>query len=202
FPSQTDELDQVLVDDLGTIREGRAKADGITLGRAAAGAILARRAGDGSQQPEPRVGVDFITSNQPGKWRQDPVSQAPLALGAHWGDVRPFVLTSNDQFRVPPPPTLDSVEYQAAFNEVKTVGGDGLVTPTMRSAEQTFTGLYWAYDGTPALCAPPRLYNQIAAHIAEQRETGAMEMARLLVLINVAMADAGITIWESKYTYQ
>jgi len=202
FPSQKDELDDILVDDLGTIREGRAKANGITLGRAVAGAILARRASDGSQQPEPRVGVDFITSNQPGKWRQDPVSQAPLALGAHWGDLTPFVLRASDQFRVPPPPTLDSAEYQHAFNEVKMVGGDGLVTATMRTVEQTFTGLYWAYDGTPTLCAPPRLYNEIAAHIAEERETRAMEVARLLALVNVAMADAGIAIWEWKYHYQ
>ena len=64
------------------------------------------------------------------------------------------------------------------------------------------TGIYWAYDGTPSLCAPPRLYNQIAMHIAAQRKTGAMELARLLALINVAMADAGIAIWESKYHYE
>jgi hypothetical protein len=29
-----------------------------------------------------------------------------------------------------------------------------------------------------------------------------MELARLLALVNVAMADAGIAIWESKYHYQ
>ena len=34
----------------------------------------------------------------------------------------------------------------------------------MRTADQTETGIYWAYDGTPSLCAPPRLYNQIAVH--------------------------------------
>jgi hypothetical protein len=202
FPSQKDDLDETLVDDLGGIREGRAKTEGITLGRLAAAEILARRANDGSQHPEPRVGVDFITSNEPGKWRQDPVSQVPLALGAHWGGVRPFVLRSAAQFRVPPPPALDSAEYEAAFKEAKRLGGDGLATSTVRTVEQTFVGVYWAYDGTPTLCAPPRLYNQIATHIAEQRGTRAMELARLLALLNVAMADAGIAIWESKYHYQ
>jgi hypothetical protein len=202
FPSQKDDLDQTVVDDLSAIRDGRPKSDGLSLGRAAAAAILAQRASDGSQHPEPRVGVDFITSDEPGKWRQDPVSQSPLALGAHWGAVSPFVLRSGAQFRVPAPPTLDSAAYQAAFNEVKTLGGDGIVTPTMRTAEQTLIGLYWAYDGTPTLCAPPRLYNQITAQIAEQRETGPMELARLMALVNVAMADAGIAIWESKYHYQ
>ena len=90
----------------------------------------------------------------------------------------------------------------ADFNEVKALGGDGDVTPTRRTDDQTFAGVFWAYDGTPSLCAPPRLYNQIAVRIAQQRGTGAIELARLLALVNVAMADAGIAIWESKYHYQ
>jgi len=202
FPSQRDELDQTLAEDLAGIRESRPKADGIKLGRLAAAEILARRANDGSQHAEPRVGIDFITSNEPGKWRQDPVSRIPLALGARWGGVRPFVLRSADQFRLPPPPALDSVAYETAFDEVKRFGGDGVVTPTTRTDEQSVIGVYWAYDGTPTLCAPPRLFNQIAVHIAEQRGTRAIDLARLLALVNVAMADAGIAIWESKYYYQ
>ena len=105
------------------------------------------------------------------------------------------------QFRVPPPPALTSREYAAAFEEVQRLGGDGIVTPTERSEEQTFIGIFWAYDGTPSLCAPPRLYNQIAVQIADQMELDVVELARLLVLVNVALADAGIAIWESKYAY-
>lgn len=202
FPSQTDDLDATLVDDLSGVGDGRAKGDGIECGQAAARAILAERASDGARHAEPRLGVEFVTSDEPGKWRQDPISQAPLALGAHWGAVTPFALRSGDQLRVPPPPALASPEYAAAFNEAKQVGGDGVVTPTTRTQDQTLTGTYWAYDGTPALCAPPRLYNQITTHIAEQRRTGTMELARLLALANVAMADAAIAVWESKYAYQ
>ena len=110
-------------------------------------------------------------------------------------------MESAKQFRVPPPPALDSPEYAAAFDEVKQLGGDGIVTPTVRTAEQTEIGIYWAYDGTPSLCAPPRLYNQIAVQIADQMGSNAMELARLLALVNTAMADAGIAIWESKYYY-
>ena len=89
-----------------------------------------------------------------------------------------------------------------AFDEVKRLGGDGISTPTERTAEQTFIGTYWAYDGTPSLCAPPRLYNQIATTIAKQKGSNATQLARLLALVNVAMADTGITAWESKYYYQ
>jgi hypothetical protein len=82
---------------------------------------------------------------------------------------------------------------------VKNLGGDGVITPTQRTSEQTFIGIFWAYDGTPSLCAPPRLYNQITVNIADQRRV--REFARLLALVNVAMADAAMTIWESKYYY-
>ena len=75
------------------------------------------------------------------------------------------------------------------------------ITPTERTAEQTHIGTFWAYDGTPSLCAPPRLYNQITVHLADQMGTSDLELARLLALVNVAMADAGLAIWESKYYY-
>lgn len=202
FPSQTLRIDTRLAENLSLIHNGKAKSAGIALGRRAAAAILALRANDGSDYKEPRVGIDFITSDEPGKWRQDPISQAPLALGAYWGAVRPFVLEAGDQFRVPPPSALDSPEYAAAFNEVKRLGGDGVVTPTERTEDQTMAAIYWAYDGTPSLCAPPRLYNQITVRIATQMHSNGVELARLLALVNVAMADSGIAIWDSKYYYQ
>ena len=204
FPSQAPSFDSQLADDLSIIQEGSTKNNGIALGKHAASAILAERVNDGSQRSEPRVGIEFITSNDPGKWRQDPISLIPLALGAYWGQVKPFVLERSDQFRAPVPPGIDSPDYATAYNEVKTLGGDGIVTPTTRSAEQTIIGTFWAYDGTPSLCAPPRLYNQITMRIAERMGTvhDVAELARLLALVNVAMADAGIAVWESKYYYQ
>jgi hypothetical protein len=96
---------------------------------------------------------------------------------------------------------MTSADYTAAYNEVKNLGGDGIVTSTQRTEEQTFIGIFWAYDGTPSLCAPPRLYNQITVRIADQRRLSAIQFARLLALVNTAMADAGMTIWKSKYYY-
>jgi hypothetical protein len=90
------------------------------------------------------VGVDYIPGTGPGEWRQDPISLMPLALGAKWAEVRPFVLRSADQFQIPPPPALTSARYTRAFNEVKRLGGDGITTPTERTAEQTIAGIYWA----------------------------------------------------------
>jgi hypothetical protein len=197
FPSQQPAFDQELASELSQMLDSHSKSDGIDLGHRAAAAILALRANDGSQQAEPRLGVQFFTSNDPGKWRQDPIGQSPIALGAYWGSVRPFVLQSATQFRAPAPPSISSTEYANAFNEVKQYGGDGITTPTIRTADQTETGIFWAYDGTPSLCAPPRLYNQITMHIADQLGTSSNpeELARLLALVNVSMADAAIAIW-------
>ena len=199
FPSQTATFDNYLAQDLAAIHNAQQKARGIDLGHRAAAAILTMRANDNSQIPEPRVGVDYFTSDLPGHWRQDPISLIPLALGAYWGQCTPFVVNSTSQFRAPPPPAMTSSAYTAAYNEVKNLGGAEITT--QRTEEQTFIGIFWAYDGTPSLCAPPRLYNQITVQIADQRRLSAIQFARLLALVNVAMADAGMTIWESKYHY-
>ncbi len=204
YPAQAAAMDELLAEDLNQIQllNKHAVPRGIAVGRRVAAAILTQHANDGSQHPEPLMNTEFVCSNDPGKWRQDPVSLIPIALGAHWGAVRPFVLESSDQFRAPAPPDMTSAEYTEAYDEAKRLGGDGVITPTERTAEQTEIGIYWAYDGTPSLCAPPRLYNQIAVQLATQRGLSTVEMARLLALANTAMADAGIAIWESKYYYQ
>ena len=210
YPSQKASFDELLAEDLDQIRDRQAQRRGIALGSRAAAAILALRANDGSQFAEQLYGSEYIPVPGPGKWRQDPIALQPIALGSLWGQVKPFVLQSAGQFQAPPPPALNSAEYAAAFDEVKRLGGcgsdparcsPGSPTPTERNAEQTQIGIYWGYDGTPGLGTPPRLYNQIVVHIADEMGSNAVELARLLALVNTALADAGTECWESKYLY-
>jgi hypothetical protein len=202
FPSQKKIFDTELAKSLALLKKDPlAAAAGAVTGALAANRILAKRSDDGAEQAEPVMDVDYIPSQEPGYWRQDPVSKAPIAMGAHWMYVKPFVMTSAAQFRTPAPPSMDSAEYAAAFDELKRLGGDGIVTPTERTEEQTHMGIFWAYDGTPSLCAPPRLYNQLVQQVAKQKNTTGLQFARLLALVNVAMADAGIGAWESKFHY-
>jgi hypothetical protein len=201
FPSQAASFDEALAEDLDQL-PANGKEDGLRVGRRAAALVLAERRGDGADAADPRMDVEFEPSDQPGKWRQDPISQIPVALGASWGDVRPFVIRSGRHFRVPPPPAMETRAYAAAFDEAKRLGGDAITTETERTAEQTQIGLFWAYDGTPSLCAPPRLYNQIVLTVADEMETDFLGLTRLLALVNVAMSDAGIASWESKFHYQ
>ncbi len=210
YPSQKLSFDELLAEDLDQIRDRQAQRRGTALGSRAADAILALRTSDGSQFPEQLYGSEYVPDPGPGKWRQDPIALQPIALGSLWNRVKPFVLQSAGQFQPPPPPAPNSSAYMAAFDEVKPLGGcgsdptscsPGSPTLTERNAEHTQVGIYWGYDGTPGLGTPPRLYNQIVVHIADQMGSNAVELARLLALVNTALADAGITCWESKYLY-
>jgi len=209
FPAQTSRINAQLVFDLSNIPNGPSKTNGIAVGASAAAATLALRASDGANSspvfPETTY-ADYILANPvgstPGLWTQDPISNIPIVLGYKWDLVEPFVMSSSSQFRCPPLPLLTSGEYTVSFDEVKALGGDGIITPTVRSEEMKNVGIYWAYDGVPNLCAPPRLYNQIAMILAIQEGLDNAQMFRLLALLNIAMADAGIASWESKYYYK
>jgi membrane-associated phospholipid phosphatase len=202
LPQQARWFGMWLSADLARLPAGRSLLNGIDIGRRAAAAILALRSGDGSDHKEPVVGEEYIAGKEPGEWRPDPVSRNPVALGAYWSRVTPFVLQSASQYRIPPVAALTSPEYTKAFNEVKRIGADGLDTPTDRTGEQTVIGIFWGYDGSAWLGPRPRQYNQIAVQLALARTPDPLELARVLALVNVAMADAAIAAWESKYHYR
>lgn len=202
YPSHAPRLGGQLAPLLAALPAGRAKNVGLALGDAAAAAVAALRAADGSAHAEPVVGVDYISSGAPGEWDKDPISNIPVALGALWPGVTPFVIASAAQFRSAPPPALASAEYMMMFDHVKALGGDGVSTPTVRTDDQTEMGIFWAYDGTPSLCAPPRLYNQVARQVLFQTRLPAARIFRELTVLNVAMADTAIACWETKYHYK
>ncbi len=205
YPSQSVRLDALLAADAAQITGSDAGlAAGQALGVAAARSIIALRMADGSQVPDPSVGGAFTPAGGVGHWSPDPVSRLSLYLGAYWGNVTPFTLASGQQFRAPPPPSLNDPRYTAAFGQVAREGGDPRFgTPTARTREQTVEGIFWSYDGTPALCAPPRIYNQVARSIILQQGMGKLpDAARMLAMINTAMADAAISAWDSKWHYQ
>jgi membrane-associated phospholipid phosphatase len=202
FPRQAPRLDALLAQDLARLPGGRSTLNGIEVGRKAADAILTLRALDGSEAPDPVVGAEFIAADAPGRWRPDPVSRNPIALGAYWGRVKPFVLASSAQFRIPPVPALDSLEYTAAFDEVRRLGADGIHAASSRTSEQTAIGIFWGYDGSAWIGPRPRQYNQIAVQLALARTRDPLELARVLALVNVAIADGAIAAWDSKYHWQ
>src|SRR5204863_1925013 len=108
----------------------------------------------------------------------------------------PFALTSPDQFRLSGPPDLTSQQWADDVNQTMIVGA---VTSTTRTADQTEIARFWS-DGQ-ATYTPPGHWNAIAATVAQQQGDSLAADARLFAELNVSLADAGITAWNAKYTY-
>lgn len=172
------------------------KGEGLALGTEVAAHLIGLRAFDGSQNSG-----SYSPPGGPGYHDVDPINPGQGFGDPAWGLVTPFAVPNIASFRSPPPPPLGSAAYAQAYQEVALLGGDGTATFTQRTPEQTLVGLYWAYDGSPGIGTPPRLYNQIAQVIAASRGNTSWENARLFGLVNLAMADAGIQCWDSKYYY-
>jgi hypothetical protein len=178
---------------LGAIPASPFKRQGIVAGNAAADAMIAARQNDG------RFGASqWHPDTRVGHWWPllDPVTQLPVLDPTPWvGGVRPFMLTSPSQFRTAGPNALGSAAWAADFNEVKAIGS---LNSAVRSADQTHNALFWQSNGGPAL-----LWNDVASDLIESpsHSLDMADSARLLAMMNLAAADAGINVWNDKYYY-
>jgi len=190
FPAAASSFDALHAAILAAIPNGPQKAAGIVWGEFVANQILASRANDGSGAIVPPPG-----GSGPGVWVPTPPAFAPYLL-PQWGLVAPFAMSSSSQFRPPGPPSLDSEQYAADYNEVKELGA---AVGSTRTEEQTQIALFWA-DGAGTE-TPPGHWNSIAQSIAAGQGNTLEENARLFALLNIAMADAAICAWDAKYTF-
>jgi hypothetical protein len=176
---------------IAAIPDGQAKTDGIAWGKKVALAVLAKRADSGYNKPIP----GNYSSTDVGKWRETPPTFRP-ALLPYWGKVTPFVMTSQSQFRAPPPESLGSKEYA---DELAFVAAHGVRDGADRTDYQTLCTPFWSDDlGTST---PPGHWNLIAQDIARRKGYSVLECARLFALLNLAEADGAIACWEAKYYY-
>ena len=176
---------------LALIADGPAKTLGIMVGTSAATAILTLRANDGWDK---QVFLDFgyPQGTAPGEFRFVPGTN--FAFLPTWGNLPPFVLFRADQYRPGPPYRIDSKRYAEDFNEIKALGGDGMTTPSARTPDQTQIALLW-------LESSPLGWNRIARLVGGARKLGLWENARLLGLINLALADGYIANFDTKAHY-
>ena len=193
YPGQTDRFKTELNDFLNTIPPGSPRDQGIAVGTDIGKRILANRQNDRSDDPMP-----YQPGGLPGQHNVDPLNPDQGFLASRWGLVRPFVIPNIIDFRSPAPPELMSAAYADSFNDVKA---NGAKDSTTRSEDETEIGIFWAYDGAQKIGTPPRLYNQNVREIAILQKNDLAQNARLFALANLAMADAGIQCWDTKYFY-
>jgi hypothetical protein len=187
IPNQKASLDAALASALAAIPDGKAKAYGIATGRAAAAAIVARRANDGANVVTP-----YTPGEELGVWRPTPPALAP-AIGSGFGRVAPFTMTSSAQFRPPPAAYFDlqSPEYTADYNEVKKIGG---ANSKSRTAEQSRIARFW-YEPSPGV------HIRLARDLVVSQKLNLWDSARLFALLHLACADGLIAGYDAKYHY-
>jgi len=177
FPAAASSFDTLYAAILATIPDGPHKVAGMVWG-------------DGWNATAPPPG-----GSGPGVWVPTPPAFLPYLL-PQWGFVTSFAMNSSSQFRPPGPPSLDSEQYAADYDEVKSLGA---AVDSTRTEEQTQIALFWA-DGAGTE-TPPGHWNSIAQTIADMRGNTLEQNARLFALLNIAMADAAICAWDAKYTF-
>ncbi len=191
YPAQASTLDATY----GTwlANAGLTGDEGVAVGEAVAAKLATLRRLDPNPPAAPYTGVPGVI----GQWRSTesllpgpPPTLSPMH--APWmSKFEPLALTGPARFRAPPPPDLTSDKYAKDYNEVKSLGS---LTSATRTAEQTDIGNFWTDNFVVQ-------WNRAVRGIIEKRVPNMGNRARLLALVNMAVADALITSWDSKLHY-
>ena len=168
--------------------DGESPRRGVQWGQFVADAILKWRSTDGfTPTPPPYTGGDA-----PGQWRPTPPAGAPGAV-PQFATMKPWGILSPDQFLPAGPPALDSAQYLLDYDEVRLMGS--AISPH-RTEDETDAARFWESAG------PNAHWDRLALDLVADLDNELSENARYLATLNLAIADAVIACWNSKYTYE
>jgi hypothetical protein len=188
-PAQQPALASLYSTSLAGIPPGRAKDGGIAVGEIAAAAMLAARANDGRNPPNPYSFPAPATPQDPwpvGQWR--PTLPRYVNDPFAWvKDVKPFLIHDPADFRSAGPNPLASRRYAREFNEVKSLGS---LTSSARTADQTDMALFWA-EG-------PAIWTRVTRQLSADHGLEAADNARLFAMLYLTAADSIISCWQDK----
>ena len=187
YPTRAAIFDAELAVSLQGIEEYRAQ-QGIRVGQIVAERILAARANDGWTVTPP----SYVLPATPGNWQPTPAA----ATFTHYPYVTPFAIQSGTQFAPTAPPSMTSAKYAADLNEVKEIGAVNSLT---RTPDQTQVARLWANVNTPTNFL--LVWNNVARTVSVARELSTVEKARLFALTNIALHDALLTTFTSKFVH-
>jgi hypothetical protein len=181
---------------------GRATASdiaaGLALGRAVAAVLVARAGTDGmvaaaGTPADWQAYADACAARGEIAWKSLESPPRPPML-ANFGKVRAWMMTPTDiaNERPAPPPSTSSAEMMRDLAEVKDVVEN-------LTSEQLAIAQRWN-DGASTY-TPPGHWNDIAAEYVRDARTSEVRAARVFALLNMAMHDAAVACWESKFAW-
>ena len=173
-------------------------AAGLALGKSVAAVFVARAANDGLRTAggNPTVWqalADAAVARGEIAWTSLETPKRPPMLPLY-GQVRAWRMTPAQIVteRPAPPPSTSSPQMLAEVAEVKR-------TVENLTREQYAIALKWN-DGVGS-ATPPGHWNQIAAGYVRDARMSEVRAARSFTLLNMAMHDAAVACWETKFFY-
>jgi hypothetical protein len=168
-----------------------------TFGKLMGMAIMTWARTDGGHEaggPLRRTRANYVPPSGTGKWSATPPAFAP-ALLPYWGENRPFVIKSGADCAAPPPPEYSEEPGSAFYKE----GMEVYKISTAATQEQRQFALYWADDAgkTPT---PAGHWAYVANDILKSRKADLATAAEVFARLNLAMSDAFVAAWYTKYT--
>jgi membrane-associated phospholipid phosphatase len=173
-------------------------AAGLALGQAVATAFVARAGSDGMRTAGGSPAIwqamaDSAVARGEIPWKSMDVPARPPMLPL-FGNVRAWMMTPADivRERPGPPPSTSSQLMAREVAEVRRYV-DGATREELAIAN------FWA-DG-PSTPTPPGHWNFIAQPYVRKAELSEVRVARVFALLNMALHDAAVGCWETKYFY-
>jgi PAP2 superfamily len=190
-----DALEASFVDRFRNIGQGVVKRSQ-RRGTAVAETIFEWSRSDGGDQGELRnFPADYVPPVGPGLWQPTPPGFM-RALQPSWGANRAFAV-STDAACSPGDPTPYSEDRSSAFWAEAVQVYD---TVNNSTAEQRAIALFWA-DDPGATSTPPGHSISIATQVLRQVDAGLDIAAETYAKVGMAVADAFISCWDTKYRY-
>lgn len=194
YPSLAGDFAALYSTQLSGMANNQARADGINYGVVVANDILNWRSTDGaSSASDPGL---YTPVGTVGHWQPTPPETGALP---GWGNVSTFGISGTAGFTGTLPggtieSYIQSAQYTADYNQVKDLGSSSSLTRTVNQLEAAY---FWS--GGAGTTTTAGLWNTIAQTVAASEGLGLQDSARLYAALNVAMADAAIVTWQTKY---
>lgn len=139
--------------------------------------------------------TNYTPPSGPGLW-QPTAPDYGLAIFPFWGQVRTFAISEAEKLSRPPLPYSEdpnSLFYTQALEVKNTVDAQDFTNQWIAE--------FWSDDQTGVALSPPARWISIANQVVEYEEVD-LELAVLTYAkVSMAMNDAGVACWYSKYFY-
>lgn len=124
----------------------------------------------------------------------EPTEPNTKPVQPYWGELRPFAISQANACHHTPQIAFSTANESAFFKQAQEV----YQTSRNLSAEQKNIANWWA-DNPGKTGTPPGHWLAIATQLAKEQNLFAPKVAKLYAVLGMALADAFISCWHTKY---